>query len=226
MNKKGLTLVEILLVITIVAILAAVTTVGKFPSSEELRIKKPEEAMREMLYEARKLAVRYGRPMRIGAYDHAETLKVADILLGSGVNLSNASDSEECKNIARFLNETTTTTVTADTLSGVTTNVTTRTPFLLVTDESNRVVLDHGNVVYCRIQNPENAAISSDHHFFAPALTTASTEGQSYSASRSHARSYMTVHPTGACEHVEFLADRWGPTGCKFEITAFGAIQK
>ena len=237
-NKKssGLTLVELLLAIAIVAILAAVTTVGKFPSAEELRIKKPEDAMREVLYEARKLAVRYGRPMRIHVYDNAATLNIAELFLGanSGNSLANASDPEECKNVAKFINEIASLRqpITEQTLSSITTNVTTRTPLMLVTDETNRIVLDHGAVVYCRIQNPQQnnqnieATISSDHQFFAPALTTTTSEGQSYSASRSHARPYMTLYPTGVGEHVEFLADRWGPAGSKFEITTLGAIQQ
>jgi prepilin-type N-terminal cleavage/methylation domain-containing protein len=204
-SKKGMTLLELLIVLTLISIVSAVLSKLVFPKKEDLRKKSPKEALESVIQKARKVANREAKEVRIFFIDQVMNLKI-DARINDAIGahfLQSELGPDRQKSILDFFNKVTNSKLTDWPSMGHTNS--TITPLLLATDTDGKAVFDGNEVCYSIIKNPSNGQLTIGTH-------EAFEKGHLDSSSKWHragtpSSRYLTIYPSGLCDSVSFKCE-------------------
>jgi Tfp pilus assembly protein FimT len=211
-SKNGLTLLELLVVITLIFVVSAVLLKITFPKEEDLRKKGPKEALESVIKMARKVANREAKAVRVRFIDQNMNINIDDKIDPNAYAYFSLkkSNPKHQNSILKFLRETTNS--NPKSWPSVCSSNLTKTPLFLVIDTDGKAVFDEDKVCYAIIQNPGNEQLTIKRHKafeegYLKSSSTASSPTWRKKDSIS-SRQYFTVYPSGLCDYVSFKAEK------------------
>jgi prepilin-type N-terminal cleavage/methylation domain-containing protein len=222
--KKGITLVELLIVIALISIISAILSKMRMPGKADLEKKGPKEAIEILVQSARKITYSTGEEIHIQFIDQEMKIVLDQPVLINSGNLImpsfpflNEKNNVRKHSVEEFLKQVT------DPNKGDNVTIT---PLLILTDKDGTVIFDEDQLCYAMIQNPSGKQIAINN-VFEEGYIDSNGHWQNRKmggSSQIISRNYFTVYPSGLCDQVSFKAAKYQPYNRNFVVDSFSGL--